>query len=185
MVLGDIRKKMDLLGRSGLAGFVACVLSPGGAAVAVFRLGVLARSQRPGVLSVPLKLVYWAGFYLVQACTGISVQAYTSIGKRFVVLNHGCVFVVAERIGDDFTVCQGVTVGNVRGSHRLPVIGSNVFLEPGAKVLGEVTVGDNVVVRANSLVLSDVPPGSIAVGNPARVMKRTPIEERLVPGVSP
>jgi serine acetyltransferase len=54
------------------------------------------------------------------------------------------------------------------------VIGNNVFLEPGCKILGDVTIGDNVVVRANSLVLNDVPSNSIAVGNPARILKRPP-----------
>ncbi|HEU5074496.1 MAG TPA: hypothetical protein VFU02_09990, partial [Polyangiaceae bacterium] len=70
------------------------------------------------------------------------------------------------------------TVGNVRGKRRLPVIGNNVFLEPGCKVLGEVTLGDNVVVRANSLVLKDVPSNSIVLGNPARIESRSLAETR-------
>lgn len=170
MLLADIRRKMALLGRGGFWGFWGCLLSPGGVAVAVFRLGSFSRSQRLP-LRLPLQVLYLMVFYCAQLLMGITVQAYTTVGRRFVILNHGCIFILAERVGDDFTVCQGVTVGNVRGSQRLPVIGDRVFIEPGAKVLGEVTLGDNVVVRANSLVLSDVPSDSIAIGNPARILK--------------
>ena len=168
---GDIRKKMELLGLSGAGSYLQTFFSGGSLAVLVYRLGAWAK-RRPFFISLPIKVLYFPLFYLVQTFTGISVQAYANIGRRFVVLNQHEVFVVAERIGDDFTVCQGVTVGNVRGKMRLPIIGSNVFLEPGCKVLGEITIGDNVVVRANSLVIKDVPSDSIAIGNPARVMPR-------------
>jgi serine acetyltransferase len=170
---GDIRKKMQLLGRSGAGGWLSTVFDAGSLAVFVYRFAGWTM-RLPGPTKIPFKVIYFILFYLVQAATGISVQAYAKIGRRFAILNHYAVFVVAERIGDDFTVCQGVTVGNVRGAKRLPVIGNNVFLEPGCKILGDVTIGDNVVVRANSLVLNDVPSNSIAVGNPARILKRPP-----------
>lgn len=168
---GDISKKMALLGRHGVSGWLATLFQAGTLAVLVYRLARWSMGL-PGPLKLPFKLAYFPLFYLVQAFTGISVQAYARIGRRFVILNHDCVFVVAEQVGDDFTVCEGVTVGNVRGSRRLPVIGNNVYLEPGCKVLGNVTIGDNVVVRANSLVLNDVPSDAIAIGNPARILKR-------------
>jgi serine O-acetyltransferase len=169
---GDVRKKMDLTGKSGLFGWLGTVLSAGSFSVFVYRFGAWGKNKRFPLIAIPAKLIYFPLFYLVQVFTGISVQAYANIGKRFVVLNHSCIFVVAEKIGDDFTVSQGVTVGNVRGKKRLPVIGNNVYLEPGCKVLGELTIGDNVVVRANSLVLNDVPSNSIVAGNPARIQPR-------------
>lgn len=141
----------------------------GTAAVAVYRFGRWAREVRVPVVRQVLALVYYMLFYLVQMFTGISIQAYARIGPRFVVRNFSCVFVLAESIGSDFTVCEGVTVGNIRGKSRLPIIGDNVYLEPGCKVLGDVTIGSNVVVRANSLVLTDLPDNCIAVGNPARI----------------
>lgn len=141
----------------------------GTAAVAVYRFGRWAREVRIPVLRQVLALFYYMLFYLVQMFTGISIQAYANIGPRFVVRNFSCVFVLAESIGSDFTVCEGVTVGNIRGKSRLPIIGNNVYLEPGSKVLGDVTIGNNVVVRANSLVLNDLPDNCIAVGNPARI----------------
>jgi serine O-acetyltransferase len=168
----DITKKMFLLGKCGALGWLSTALQAGTIAVLVFRFARWSM-QLPTPLKVCCSLVYFPLFYLVQAYTGISIQAYTAIGRRFVVLNQDCIFVLAEHIGDDFTACEGVTVGNIRGSKRLPVIGNNVYLEPGCKVLGHLTIGDNVVVRANSLVLTNVPSDSIALGNPARILKRS------------
>lgn len=143
--------------------------SAGQMAVAVYRFGRLANAV-PKPLKIIINILYFPLFYIVQALTGISVQAYADIGKRFVIRNSGCIFIVAEKIGDDFTVSQGVTIGNVRGTKRLPILGNNVYLEPGAKILGEVIVGNNVIVRANSLVLTNVPDNSIVIGNPARIL---------------
>lgn len=168
-LLGDIARKMQVTGKQGVAGWLATLLSPGTLAVAVYRFGRFGRDLRVPVLRQLLGVVYYMLFYLVQMFTGISIQAYARIGRRFVVRNFSCIFVLAESIGDDFTVCEGVTVGNIRGRPRLAIIGNNVYLEPGCKILGDVTIGDNVVIRANSLVLNDVPSNSIAVGNPARV----------------
>lgn len=164
-IRADIDKKVQLSG-----GRLGVLLQRGTLAVIVYRFGRFARELRIPIVSHALKVCYYPMFYLVQMLTGISVQAYTKIGPRFVVRNHSCIFVVAESIGADFTICEGVTVGNIRGKSRLPIIGNNVYLEPGCKVLGDVTIGDNVVVRANSLVLNDVPSNSVAVGNPARIL---------------
>lgn len=167
--VGDLGKKLALLGKRGLWGKAATAFSAGSLATTVYRFGSWAKRTPCPFVCMPMKLLYFVLFYFIQAFTGISVQAYTKIGRRFVILNHSCIFVVAESIGDDFTVCEGVTVGNIRGTKRLPIIGNNVYLEPGCKVLGEITIGDNVVVRANSLVVNDVPSNSIAIGNPAKI----------------
>jgi len=159
---------MQLLELNGIGGWLQAVMSAGFIAVAVYRFG-----QWIKTLPLPLKLifgiVYWVVFYLVQSLFGISVQAYVKIGPGFVILHHGCIFAVAESIGENFTLNPGVTVGNIRGSKQLPVLGDNVYLEPGVKILGEITIGDNVVVQANSLALKDIPSNSLATGNPVRI----------------
>ncbi|MGZ8957080.1 MAG: serine O-acetyltransferase [Methylosarcina sp.] len=173
----DIAKKISLSGiTSGSLSAFAVLFDPGTLAVLVYRFGRFAKDVRLPLVGHLLKALYFACFYLVQMFTGISIQAYADIGPRFVVMHFSCVFVVAEKIGSDFTVYEGVTVGNIRGKSRLPIIGNNVTLEAGCKVLGDVTIGDNVVVRANSLVLSDIPSNSIAVGNPAR---HTPMKQDI------
>jgi serine O-acetyltransferase len=140
-------------------------------AVAVYRFGRYARECRIPLIGLLFKVLYYFLFYFVQMFTGISIQAYARIGPGLVIRNPGCVFVLAESIGSNFTVSEGVTIGNIRGKSRLAIIGDNVYLEPGCKILGDVTIGNNVVVRANSLVLGDIPDNSMAVGNPARITK--------------
>lgn len=170
----DIGRKLSMREESctTFSGKLGILLERGTVAVMVYRFGRWARDAR-GPLRQLLVVIYYPLFYLVQIFSGISIQAYTRIASGFVVKNFSCIFVLAERIGHNFTVCEGVTVGNIRGKSRLPIIGDDVYLEPGCKVLGPVTIGSNVVVRANSLVLSNVPSNSIALGNPARVL---PIE---------
>jgi serine O-acetyltransferase len=167
----DIRRKMELTRRDGTPRQpLGVVCSAGTVAVAVYRFGRWARTSRVPIISQLARAIYLPIFYAVQMFTGISVQAYADIGRRFTILNHTCIFVVAEHIGDDFTVGQDVTVGNIRGKPRLPIIGNNVYVEPGAKILGDITIGDNVVVGANSLVIANVPSNSRVIGNPARII---------------
>lgn len=178
----DINKKISLSKEiTGPFSRWAVFFEPGTLAVLVYRYGRFAKDVRWPIVGQLMKAVYFVCFYLVQMLTGISIQAYADIGPRFVVMHFSCVFVLAETIGSDFTVFEGVTIGNIRGKTRLPIIGSNVTLEAGCKVLGDVTIGDNVVVRANSLVISDIPSNSIAIGNPAR---HSPMTEPNISGAT-
>jgi serine acetyltransferase len=169
----DIDKKIQMRTSAGMSSHFPACLERGTLAVLVYRFGRYSRTVRVPGFRQMLTAIYYGLFYFIQMFTGISIQAYTRIGPRFVVNNFSGIFVLAETIGADFTVCEGVTVGNIRGKGRLAIIGNNVYLEPGCKVLGSITIGDNVVVRANSLVLSDVPSNSMVMGNPARI---TPLQ---------
>ncbi|MDY6927783.1 MAG: serine acetyltransferase [Pseudomonadota bacterium] len=144
-------------------------------ATCVYRFGRYANEIDIKPLKVVCKVLYYPLFFITQGVTGISVQAHCKIQPGLVLNGTGGLFILAETIGENFVVGSGVTVGNVRGSKNLPVIGNNVCIEPGAKILGEVTIGDNVLIRANSLVLTDIPDNTMAVGNPARI-KRKPDE---------
>lgn len=170
LILGDIQKKIRMRGDLAILSKVFICFERGTLAVIVYRFGRFARQVRFPVISQLLKIIYYFLFYLTQMFTGISIQAYTKIGPHFVINNFSGIFILAESIGADFTVCDGVTVGNIRGKSRLAIIGNNAYFESGCKVLGDVTIGDNVVIRANSLVLSDVPSNSLAIGNPARIL---------------
>lgn len=106
--------------------------------------------------------------------TGIEIHPGAKIGKRLVI-DHGMGIVIGEtaEIGDDCLIYHGVTLGGTGKDvgKRHPTIGNNVLIGTGAKVLGPFKVGNNSRIAANSVVLSEIPDNSTAVGVPARVVK--------------
>ena len=112
----------------------------------------------------------WSRFW-----TGIEIHPGAKIGRRLVI-DHGMGIVIGEtaEIGDDCLIYHGVTLGGTGKDQgkRHPTIGNNVLIGTGAKVLGPFTVGDNCRIAANSVVLTEIPPNSTAVGVPARVVRR-------------
>ena len=111
---------------------------------------------------------------LARFMTGIEIHPAAFIGERLFI-DHGSGVVIGETaiIGDDCTIFHGVTLGgrgNVKGK-RHPTLYNGVFVGAGAKIIGNIEIGNNVKIGANAVVLSDVPDGATAVGVPARVVK--------------
>lgn len=79
--------------------------------------------------------------------------------------------VAAEKIGENCWINQQVTIG-FNGPGRAPIIGDNVMITCGAKVLGEITVGDGAVIGANAVVIRDVEPGARMGGVPAHKLEK-------------
>lgn len=106
--------------------------------------------------------------------TGIEIHPGAKIGKRLVI-DHGMGIVIGEtaEIGDDCLIYHGVTLGGTGKDvgKRHPTIGDNVLIGTGAKVLGPIKVGSNSRIAANSVVLTEIPENSTAVGIPARVVR--------------
>lgn len=112
---------------------------------------------------------------LARWLTGIEIHPGAKIGKRFFI-DHGMGVVIGETaiIGDDVLVYQGVTLGGtgLEKGKRHPTLGSNIVIGAGAKVLGDITVGDNSYIGSNAVVIKDVPPNSTVVGVPGRITKQ-------------
>jgi serine O-acetyltransferase len=106
-----------------------------------------------------------------KAVPGVDLQG-TPIGPGLFISHGQGTILSAERIGANLQVHQGVTVGWDYRSDRRPIIGDDVFIGAGAKILGAVTIGDEARIGANAVVVCDVPPGATAVGMPARVIPR-------------
>lgn len=107
--------------------------------------------------------------------TGIEIHPGAKIGKG-IFIDHGSGVVIGETtvIGDNCTIYQGATLGGTgkETGKRHPTLGDNVMVGSGARVLGPFTVGNNVKIAANAVVLSEIPDDSTAVGVPARVVKQ-------------
>ncbi len=107
--------------------------------------------------------------------TGIEIHPGAEIGRRFFV-DHGMGVVVGETtiIGDDVTLFQGVTLGGTgkETGKRHPTIRNNVVIGAGARVLGNIIIGENSRVGAGSVVLRDVPDNSTVVGVPGHIVLR-------------
>ena len=143
-------------------------------ALAVYRFGRWRYGVRPAALRKIFSLIYKILFKIVQILTGIELPCEATIGRNFTIDHFGGIIISGyARFGDDCRVRNGVTVGLRRiEDKRAPHIGNNVDIGAGAKLIGGITVGDNVVVGANAVVLCDVPANSIAVGVPAIVKPR-------------
>ncbi|MBK9945750.1 MAG: serine O-acetyltransferase [Nitrospira sp.] len=111
---------------------------------------------------------------LARWLTGVEIHPSAKIGTGFFI-DHGMGVVIGEtaEIGDYVTLFQGVTLGGTgkeRGK-RHPTLGNHVVVGAGAKILGGITIGDNVKIGANSVVLKNVAANSTVIGVPGRVIK--------------
>src|SRR5215470_1038116 len=120
---------------------------------------------------VPLfpKLTYFFMRFVFTA----SVPYTADIGRNTSFNNYGMGVVIHRRtvIGENCEISHHVTIGGRGGFYEVPVVGNNVFIGPGAKLLGPIKVGDGAIIGANAVVLADVPAHAVAVGIPARVIK--------------
>lgn len=98
------------------------------------------------------------------------IPASCEIGKGSVFGYKGIGVVIHKRasIGKNCIIAQGVTVGGRSGHYEVPKIGDNCELCAGSKILGPITIGNNVVIGANAVMLSNAPDNSVWAGVPAR-----------------
>lgn len=153
-------------------------------AVVVFRFGRWAYSIKMPIIRQLLIALYLLVDVVCVIVTGIKIHPESEIGPGLVIHCFSCIHVLVKRMGHSCTVNQGVSLANIRGSGR-PIIGNNCYFGAGCRVLGGVTIGDNVVVSANSLVVSDVPSGSTVMGVPARIISREAVSPYLKTPVAP
>lgn len=139
----------------------------------LFRLGQSASR-------VPLfgKVLRFLIEYLIRVLYASDISCEATIGPGLMFVHgHDIVIGAHVKIGIDCKIFNGVTLGNKDTSQtsegNQPTVGNNVVLSTGAKILGPVLLGDNVIVGANSVVIRDCDSNTVVAGVPARVVRKS------------
>jgi serine O-acetyltransferase len=119
------------------------------------------------------KVISWLNFFMFS----IEITARVNIGKGIFFPHTSGSVIGAAEIGENVTIFQNVTLGAKEADmqfnlHLRPLIGNNVVIGAGAKILGGVKVGNGAIIGANAVVTKDVPEDCLAVGIPAVAMRK-------------
>lgn len=189
MIRADLNRKRNAYGvrpedKSFFRTWITPLLEFGTFAVIDYRFGRWVYSVKIPVIRQILIALYLILDVFCAAMTGIKIHPESEIGPGLVVHTFSCIHVLVKRMGHSCTINQGVSLANVRGSGR-PTIGDNCYFGAGCKVMGGITIGSNVVVAANSVVISDVPDACTVMGVPARIISREVSSPYLKSPVAP
>ncbi len=125
---------------------------------------------------IGLKLIARWGSQIARTFTGVEIHPGAQIGSGFFI-DHGMGVVIGETavVGQDVTIYHGVTLGgtSLEKGKRHPTIGNRVTIGAGAKVLGNIHIGDDSRIGANAVVVKSVPENSVVVGVPGQVVRRS------------
>lgn len=142
----------------------------------VYRFGKWRMTIKSKLLRMPFSFLYRQMEKHVRFKYGIELPYTASLGNHVTFEHqHGIVIHGNAVIGDHCVIRQGVTIGNRTNSapYDAPVIGNNVSIGAGAKILGKITIGDNAIIGANAVVIKDVADGITVVGVPAHPIVKT------------
>lgn len=150
------------------------IYNPGTWAVIIFRYGTLINeSVQVPMLREILLISYYLSRLPIELITGVQIGLGAKIGSGLYIFHYGGI-VIGNRcvIGNNFTINHCTTIGAAgpKDNWASPIIGDNVWVSPGARLLGGIRVGSDVVIGANSVVIRDVLDKSVVAGVPARVI---------------
>lgn len=144
--------------------------------VTTYRLGHwLFKEAPPSPILLPLKAAYLIINKTLEATTEMFLDAQADIGPGLYIGHSGGVHINnATSIGENCGIGHQVTIGTSAGGRAgAPVIGNDVYIGTGAKVIGKIKIGDGAKISANSLVMTNVPAGATVMGVPARIIMRS------------
>jgi serine O-acetyltransferase len=152
--------RLSSSGKASLRALTAGLLSQGFQAILVYRFFHWLDCRR--IPSQPFRFFVER---FIEITTGISIPAMCKIGKGLRIHHFGgIIFHPTVMMGENCTVYHGVTIGDRGGSGRSARIGNNVTIGAGAKIIGEISIGDDCIVGANAVVTKDMQPGTVALG---------------------
>lgn len=141
--------------------------------IVIYRFGnwILKKCKIPIIKEI-LFIIYFIFKRLSEILTGIEIAQNAQIGKGLFIGHLGGVIIGNSSIGDYPSFHEGVTIGGAgRGeNHGTPTIGNLVYFGAGAKVIGRINVGNNVIIGANAVVVKDIPDNVSIGGIPAKIL---------------
>lgn len=147
---------------------------PGFRAVFAHRFGVWRMGIQMKFLRAPLSLLYRMMYRKVRNTYGIELPYTVKLGRRVIIEHQGCIVIHGNcTIGDDSIIRQGVTMGlrHLDKPLEAPILGCRVNVGAGAKIFGNIHIGDDVNIGANAVVLNSVPSGCTVVGIPGKIVR--------------
>ncbi len=154
-------------GKTGVIGLLKGLFIPG------FRYTYLLRKAAHTRKYSPSHIFYWLLLRHYSFKYGFQISANTRIGHGFYIGHFGTIIINTKAIiGNNCNITAGVTIGQTnRGLKRgVPIIGNKVWIGVNACIVGAITIGDNVLIAPNAYVNSDIPPNSLVIGNPAKII---------------
>ncbi|MBM4332164.1 MAG: serine acetyltransferase [Deltaproteobacteria bacterium] len=152
----------------------ACYFAEGLLFGVLFRICQAIGQIKNPILRTTLKLIFvWILYRFCSVILGIHIDIGARIGKGLYIGHYGGIFIGPVVIGDYCNISQQVTIGEGRlGTLRqgLPSIGDYVYIAPGAKIFGKITIGNNASIGANAVISKDIPDNAVVVGNPGRIV---------------
>lgn len=142
----------------------------------VHRFGNWRMSVRPKLLRAPLTVLYLVLNKLTQILFGMKLDYTVKVGRRVKLEHFGGMILGAREIGDDTVLRQNTTLGirSVDDLRAKPVLGQRVDVGAGAVIVGNIHIGDNAIIGANSVVYMNVPAGSVVMGVPGKIIGTNP-----------
>ena len=136
-----------------------------------FRMICLYRIEK-SIKRKPFKVVMGGVKRIYSTVHSVYISREADIGEGFCISHCFSIIIAGAKIGRNCVVMQQVTIGSSRGGHRsgYPTIGDNVVVCCGAKIIGNVKIGNNVIIGANAVVTKDIPDNACVAGIPARII---------------
>ncbi len=127
---------------------------------------------KKGIIYKFISIIYLYRLRKLSYKTGFQIPPFTC-GKGLTIWHWGPIIInPSVRIGDNCTLYPGVLIGHKYEGALAPNIGNNVFIGSGAKIIGDITIGDNVIIAPNTNVTKDIDDNSICVGSPFKIINK-------------
>jgi serine O-acetyltransferase len=167
-IKADLQRFSDTGGTINLRIFIRGIFSQGFQAVIVYRFFHWLYENK--IPSQPFRFILER---FIEITTGISIPAGCEIGPGLRIHHFGgIIFHPSARLGKNVTLYHDVTIGDKGGYGGAATIDDNVLLGAGCKIIGELSIGKNSIIGANTVIVKDIPEDCIVYGNPAIVKRK-------------